>query len=166
MLMELVKLSDARPADPEGAYVDELHDVNTIIMDMCASLGDTKAFDFRVSGFGDDHWPVDVSTDLATVLEQLPDALRASRRGDPFTIDFFEQGVQRRLDFVPLSGGYQVECTSGTEWLPNPATELIASAELVTQLSELGRRFTLLATELLPRTASHEWFASYAQSIV
>lgn len=62
-------------------------------MDVCVAFGDTGAFDLRVSGFGGERWPVDVATDLATILVQLPEALAASSHGQALSLNFFEQGT-------------------------------------------------------------------------
>jgi hypothetical protein len=164
--MELVQIREAVAEEPSEVYEESLHDVNSIIMDVCASFGDTGAFEFRVSGFGDERWPVDVGTDLATVLEQLPDALSSVRNHEAFQIDFFEQGVQRRLEFVPNGPGYQVTCQSGTEWNPEPTVESVSAEDLASMLRALGQSFVLLTRKVLPRVSEHSWFSKFADVVV
>ncbi|WP_431103521.1 hypothetical protein [Roseateles noduli] len=60
-------------------YRAEEDDVRSILMDICRAL-DTRS-EFRVSGFGQQRWPVDESCDLGIFLEQLPDALRRLQAG-------------------------------------------------------------------------------------
>ncbi|MBK6686014.1 MAG: hypothetical protein IPG45_16190 [Deltaproteobacteria bacterium] len=165
MLIELVQEREAVVREPDEMYDSELHDVNTIIMDVCRSLGDSNAFAFRVSGFGDLHWPVDVATDLATVLEQLPGALLGLRQGLAFQIDFFEQGVQRRLEFEPEGSRYHVICLSGTEWRPNPPFEFVDAKALDAMLRAVGQAFVASTKNLLPDTAAHPWFVAYASGL-
>jgi hypothetical protein len=162
MFIELVQVRTANPVDPHEEYDENLHDVNAIIMDLCIALGDTHAFEFRISGFGDDRWPVDVTTDLATVLRQLPDVLAKCAKGDPFVLDLFEQGVERRLEFSPLHGLHEVRCSSGTAWRPRSQSEKIETTALIAMLHDLKSTFCHICEKLLPQTSAHPWFQTYA----
>jgi len=42
-----------------------------------------------------------VGTDLAIFLEQLPNVLRAVNAGAATEIDFYEQGIERKIEFSP-----------------------------------------------------------------
>lgn len=162
MLIKLIQTQDASPEEPEDAYEDDLHDVNAILMDICIALGDTSSFIFQVSGFGDENWPVTVSTDLATIMMQLPSALTSCNETRPFRIDFFEQGVERTLDFVPEDDFYRVTCITLTDWCPNPATEVIQSETVCTMLEDLGQKFCNVVVKLFPKTSENKWFQEYA----
>lgn len=166
MLMELVQTHTAQPTEPQEEYDEELHDVNAIVMDLCIALGETHAFEFRVSGFGDDHWPLDVATDLATVLGQLPSALVACAACAPFELNFFEQGVERRLEFEPKDTCYEVRCLSLTDWKPNPQIEQIDMIVVGSMLQRLKDTFCATCEQLLPATSAHPWFKRYAQAPV
>ena len=166
MHMEIVQLKLATPAEPDDEYDEDLHDVNAVIMDLCASLGDTHAFEFRVAGFGDERWPVDVTTDLATVVEQLPRVLAACKMGESFELSLFEQGIERTLEFVPQGHSFQVRCRSGTEWKPDPQTELMATEAVLAMLSDLKRSFCGICERLLPRTSAHPWFQEFAHGSI
>lgn len=51
-----------------------------------------------VSGFGQKKWPVDCRTDLATIIEQIPEILEKIRAERFFfKLDFYEQGIERQL---------------------------------------------------------------------
>ncbi len=89
-------------------------------MEVCEFLGDT-GYAFRISGFGQAEWPVDVWYDLSTLVEQLPDALAALRRGEPAEIDLYGQGVERTLIFEPAGDVVSITCSSRTRWQPEPA---------------------------------------------
>lgn len=161
MSFELVQLRPANPTEPHEEYDENLHDVNAIVMDMCIALGDANAFEFRVSGFGDERWPVDVATDLATVLQQLPGALTACAKGEPFDLDLFEQGIERRLEFVPRGESYEVRCSSRTDWYPAPEVERIDAKAVFAMLHRLKRTFCDMCEKLLPETSAHPWFQQY-----
>lgn len=166
MMLELVQTMSVHPEEPSEVYDEALNDVNAIIMDMCISLGDTGGFDFRVSGFGDDRWPVDVATDLATVLEQLPVALDACAAGEPFTLDFLEQGVERRLEFALIGeSSYEVTCIGNPTWNPERLTEEVRRDALLAMLAGLGSKFCALAFALLPEASKHPWFRIYADGV-
>jgi hypothetical protein len=166
MLIELVQTQTAKPTEPQEDYDEELHDVNAIIMDLCIALGETHAFEFRVSGFGDERWPLDIATDLATVLGQLPGALSACAAGAPFELNLFEQGVERRLEFEPKDTCYEVRCLSLTDWQPKPQIEQIDTALVRSMLQRLKDTFCEICENLLPATSAHPWFKSYVQGPV
>lgn len=62
-------------------YEDGVDDVRSILCDVCDALAGSSSADFIVSGFGQERWPVDVRTDLAVFLEQLPNALASVESG-------------------------------------------------------------------------------------
>ena len=73
----------------------------SVLQDICELLEEEGTISFFVSGFGDPNWPLDIATDLCVILEQLPLALTklANETGE-FELDFYEQGVERRLNCV------------------------------------------------------------------
>lgn len=97
-------------------------DYLSLVMEACSLLGETDCR-FFVSGFGDNAWPVDVYYDLSTVLEQLPDLLAGLRAGEGGILDFYGQGIERRLEFFPEGRKVGIRCRSGTAWKPNPTVE-------------------------------------------
>ncbi len=160
--MDLIQVGATPPEEPDSAYEDDLHDVNAIIMDMCEALADTKSFVFRIGGFGEERWPVDVATDLSVVLEQLPLALGATTRRLPFELDLYEQGIERRLEFVPTGDRYQITCRyigSGVE----PTVEDIPADVLEKMLCDLGRAFCKVAVTGFPKASRHPWFQEFAE---
>ncbi len=118
-------------------------------MDACALLAATTT-EFRMSGFGDDAWPVDVSYDLSTFMEALPAALAALRVGGPAEIDMYGPGVERTLTFTVDGDEVTVSCRSGTSWRPSPASETMPSAELIAMLEQVAREFGAALAVLWP----------------
>ncbi|MCE9669617.1 hypothetical protein LY474_17620 [Myxococcus stipitatus] len=141
---------------------EELDDVRSILADVCAALSEVGAVDFVASGFGQARWPVDVGTDLPVFLEQLPEALDALDAGREFTLDFYEQGLERTLRFQPVAGGYRVRCESHTAWKPAPEVEVIESRGLRTMLVDVRSRFMEVLAAAAPQVAAHAWVRAWA----
>jgi hypothetical protein len=137
-------------------YEEEEDDVNALIADVCEYLADIGGVTFRVSGFGQNPWPVDVRTDLAVFLEQLPYAISAIERSDPnFVIDFYEQGIERTLVFVRDESEFTVECISATDWVPLPTKESISAEELRSMFVWIRESFFTLVGTVAPGLTQH-----------
>lgn len=81
--------------------------------------------------------------------------------GREFELDFFEQGVERSLEFVPSGLSYDVHCRSRTSWQPHPDVERIDAAVVLAMLVKLQRTFAAIVERLLPKIAAHEWFRRF-----
>jgi hypothetical protein len=141
-------------------YDEVLDDIRSILQDICAALASDERVKFVVE-FAGERWPTDVKTDLASVLEQLPDALENTSKA--FEIDFYEQGLERTLYFEPDGGGYyQVRCESRhLTWLA-PNTGVRMPREVVRQMLErMVDRVVELASAARPNFVRHPWFASW-----
>jgi len=135
-------------------YHSETEDIRSILSDLCRTVA--KEAKFVVGGFGQDRWPVDASTDLAVLLEQLPGILRAVRAGAATEIDFYEQGIERRIEFSPAENAYNATCMSQTEWQPNPAVERVGRAVLEGMLVGVQDKVVRLIEEIAPDLAKHD----------
>ncbi len=143
-------------------YDAELDDVRSIIGDICEALDEMGAADFLVSGFGQERWPVDVRTDLAVFLEQLPRTLASVQSGSSFTLDFYEQGVERTIHFERDGEEYSARCESRTDWTPAPSTERVGRMELLTVLSDARQHLMAFLSQKAPTLASHPWMRSWS----
>ncbi|MFY2562005.1 hypothetical protein ACN469_30705 [Corallococcus terminator] len=143
-------------------YDEELDDVRSILADVCTALAETGTVDFVVSGFGQEHWPVDVQTDLVVFLEQLSEALTSIDAEAPFILDFYEQGLERSLHFEFQSHHYLARCESHTEWRPAPMVESIGKDSLQEMLGGIRRSFVRMLERLAPHVASHPWMRAWA----
>jgi hypothetical protein len=156
MRIELT-LRDA-PADAGNlrTYDPELDDIRSILGDVCERVPEGGGT-FVISGFGQDPWPVDVRTELTVLLEQLPDALDALQSHAPFELDFYEQGLQRKITFAPLGTDYLASCQSYGNWQPAAVVERIDSASLFLTLMAVQREFMRFLRQSFPGLARHPW---------
>lgn len=115
-------------------FDSDLDCIESMLMNVCEQIDNDKECEFQISGFGESRWPVDVDTDLVTFLEQLPLAIRQVSRKKSFSIDFYEQGIERVLMFSHVDEEWIVKCESKTDW--NPSIELysFSSKELENML--------------------------------
>lgn len=146
-------------------YDEQLDDVRSVIADACELLAMSEGIAFVVHGFSDQAWSVDVATDLAVVLEQLPEALEALREASDFTIDFYEQGVERALDFHGEGEEIEIECRSGHRtWRPDPQTITIRRDELTRMLRRLAEDFCKLLGSVCQELAEHPWLREWKRA--
>lgn len=163
----LVRSLDVVPRVPAQSYDEQVADVNTMLIDLCHSFAESDNLTFLVSGFGQPTWPVEVRPDLSVFLEQLPQLIMAIDQETPeFVLDFYEQGLERRLYFCRAAGStFQVRVESDTDWQPNPREETIAANELRNMLSGVRDVFARTVQHAAPEAYSHPWFRSWlAQS--
>jgi len=145
------------------SYDLELDNVISILSDVC-EFAQSKRGVFRVGGFGQAQWPVDVRTDLCVVLEQLPEVLAAVKSGKPTVLDFYEQGIQRRITFTPAAANYEMTCTAFSRyWEPSPATERIGRVALGRMLSGVLDEFMGFMRCVAPALEQHPWIRIWLQ---
>lgn len=136
---EICTSDSHRPGEFKFDLDTPVDDHRSILAALCDEL--SQYIDFRVSGFGQSRWPVDVETDLPIFLEQLPGAIMKANTGHEFEIDFYEQGLERRLEFIPDGSSFHVTCASGTDWRPDPLFQEIDRLDLIAILRLPLRQF-------------------------
>lgn len=140
-------------------YDPELDDVRSILTDVCDLAGQQSQF--LVSGFGQHSWPVDAKTDLVVLLEQLPEALIAVSESAPFEIDFYEQGIERKVVFSPEGNRYTASCFSYGKFKPNPAIHHIDRDSLSQMLTSVRDEFVRFMRSNCPGLLSHPWMRDW-----
>ena len=146
-------------------YDPILDDLTSVVCDSCEVLARSSGIRFVVM-FDDDPWSVDVHTDLAVILEQLPAAVRALKTSRSATIDFYEQGVQRQLEFSGEGGLVEARCGSAHPNWEAPGTVLqLERGPTVTMLTELGNDFHHLLRQACPELAAHEWIREWRAAL-
>jgi hypothetical protein len=141
-------------------YNPTLDDIRSILMDVCQSV--ERRGKFQISGFGQDVWPVNIGTDLAIFMEQLPIVIRSIASNLPAEIDLYEQGVERTISFSPTANNtYLASCTSHTNWQPNPEIEQVDRDSLQQMLLTVRNEFMRLIREIAPGLDQHPWVKSW-----
>lgn len=151
----------------------EFDDYRSILSEVCRQLEETGAISFVVQGFGEMKWRVDVATDLVVILEQLPALFSWASEPEPgsvFNLDFYEQGVERRLVLSPSEENIRVEGipvnTGKNRWNPEINTEMIPKITLKIQITKLTTTFLKVAEEICPTSANHPWLSSHFSIII
>lgn len=148
------------PAVPRTPYLEARHDVPLsphdelvhVLSAQCRALAATGGVSFLVGGFGQDRWPVDAETDLAVVLEQLPGVLAGLRReGEPFQLNFYEQGIERYLTGTRQGNEVGVVCMSmALRWTADPSVEIVRLSEAEKMFHELRDRYSVTIDRVCP----------------
>ena len=142
-------------------YDFELDSIISILSDLCEFAQSHRGV-FNVGGFGQARWPVDVRTDLCVVLEQLPEVLKAVRSGNSVVLDFYEQGIERRLTFAPSGEECEVTCAAFSPyWNPSPATERIGREVLEHMLAAVLDEFLNFLRRVAPELERHPWIRDW-----
>ncbi|MEO7716648.1 MAG: hypothetical protein ABIY70_10620 [Capsulimonas sp.] len=145
------------PREPIRGVItpEELEDILYDVCDLgilhgiCVALDQAKCWEFRVSGFGDDDWGVDVWIDLCTIVEQLSDVtdwLLSGASDTSCDLDFYEQGVERYLTLCWVDEAkISITCVNRSSyhrtWRPDPETESLEYAVFRFMLARLAADF-------------------------
>lgn len=152
----LVAPSTAEPAAEGPSYLD----YESIVMELCSRLAETDCV-FRMAGFGQKQWPVDIRYDLSTLVEQLPELLSALRSNGSVEVDLYGQGVERTLSFVVAGDRVTTACASRTGWIPNPDVEEIDLAELLAMIESVAFEFAKFMRMVWPQCAKTAPFVDW-----
>jgi hypothetical protein len=121
---------DADYLEDRGPLEDP-SDYYYLAMRGCADLAQTDAA-FRIGGFGTEDWGFDISYDMSSFVESLPELVEALHGRKEFELDLYPQGVERTLTFrFPGDDMVEVECDSRTSWVPNPSKETSSRTQLL-----------------------------------
>ncbi|WP_431286568.1 hypothetical protein [Roseateles chitinivorans] len=144
-------------------YRSDLDDARSILIDVCWALESRS--EFRLSGFGLPRWPVDAGTDLAILLEQLPHALRQLEAGQIAVIDFYEQGVECRIEWMPEGSEIVATCRGFGRLFLDPVVETMATSEVIEMLSKAWATFIETLTQMAPELLDHPWIVEWRKGI-
>jgi hypothetical protein len=95
-------------------------------------------------------WPVDVLTDLSCIIPQLPFAIEALKKNKIFSLEFFEQGLERKMIFYHSPEKIRIKCYSLFDHLRSPIIESIKPSELEHLLKTLLNNFIKIANKYNP----------------
>lgn len=165
-LAALVPVGETMPETPSPVrnYDNQLDSITSILGDICESLEEGRSVRFLVAGFGEDAWPVDVHTDLAVVIEQVPNALKQLQDGTEAVIGFYEQGIEREVSVVPHGSEAVLACRGLGGFAPNPSVVRMPLADVIVMLQTLLRDFSRAAHVRCPDLVAHPWFSEWLHS--
>lgn len=151
--------------DRPPSYNDQDDDANSVIIDLCDILEETGIVRFRVGGFGQDTWPVDVAFDLASILEQLPEVIDSIyKKHYPFYLHFYEQGIQRQLVFEKTDKLLKISCYSGTSWEPSPSFISVNEEYVLSMLLNLKETFVQVVKKICPELSTSDLFTAWCSN--
>lgn len=143
-------------------YDGDLDDVRSLIKDVCGALEKANVH-FLVASPKSGVWPVDVATDLAVAIEQIPEFVRFLQdlEGKFFELDFYEQGIQRRIEFRRVGQMYEVVCSSygGSPLLEKSISEVAAWRGMI---FEFWGKFIRAVEKVAPLAVQHPWWKEWA----
>ncbi|MEM7594896.1 MAG: hypothetical protein AAF383_25940 [Cyanobacteria bacterium P01_A01_bin.83] len=148
--------------------IDNIEDVLSLI---CENIEELDLARFELRGFGKSLWPVDVSTDLLTILEQLPDFLifLNDTNCQQGCLKLYEQGIEKKLFFNKHDHVLIINCKSLSnansnnneikrDWGIESEEESIEIDKLIDMIGELIAVFISLSNEYFPELTNHEIF--------
>jgi len=161
--------------DEENYYninLDKVEDVREIFWAICRKLEDSNFVRFRVEGFGNLPWPVDVATDFMILLEQFSEFLQFLHTLELNIgyLDFYEQGVETKLIFTKEINSIKINCrplydsyyeTPDLDWAKESVEEIIEKESLENMIYELIRTFVSIANELCPEFTNNKYFQEW-----
>lgn len=107
-----IELGVARAAT-DGSYsplaVPPSADIDEIFSLVCERGQETDGLKLSVELGELGQLPVDVKVDLPVLLEQLNEAIDAASEERRFQLDFYEQGIEKIILFLPTEGRYVVQ---------------------------------------------------------
>ncbi len=146
-------------------YDVELDNITSVFSDICETLSLQPNVQFIVSGFGQELWPVDVKTDLLCAVEELGEIVqKISLENYNFELDFYEQGVERKLIFESRDLEVIIKCESYTNWIPLPSSITMSKNEVKEIFYSLKFTFCSAADQACPNLINHEWFKAWSES--
>ena len=153
--MKLIVLSEYKVNKRTNTELKEydlmLDDGRSVIADICEIFHESKKIKFHVSGFGQDSWPVDCLYDLTSIIEQIPRILKDIAEDESnFILDFYEQGIERTINFNLIEDNYILTCESNTDWNPIPQVITIKKQKIEIMLEQLVKYFLEYAGALCP----------------
>lgn len=160
--LSLIEPRQRTRADLSPPSAETPEDLVSVLVEICSRLQEL-GYEFNVQICSVREWPVDVRTDLAVIVEQLPDALDALADGREDRLEFYEQGVERVVALRNQSDGVLVAWWRLTASTASPMESAVVPRTLVAEaLGGLGREFLSAANTRCGRLAQTPTFFQYS----
>lgn len=147
-------------------YDPELDDIRSILHDVCVELKNQKV-EFNVINPTEGEWPTDVFSDFKMIVEQLPAFLHFLSSEDlkSFDLGFWEQGIQRILEFRRIGSRLELNCTTFSLTPPVVQTSLEDAGYWLTMTTALWNRFYNSVKALMPSAILHPWWREWVAQL-
>ncbi len=151
-----------------------------IVTNICDHLQEINSARFIVQGFPDlfgsstsmEYWPVDVGTDLMTIIYELPDVIKDLRNHIDSSIYLCEQGTEKDIRVHVGDGIAELTCldysthkvaSDGSTCVPDisPTIERLPVAELIDMLGQVIDEFIRLAIKYCANIDDHPTFQKF-----
>lgn len=121
--------------------------IEEVWMHLCSALSSIDGIKFVIEGFGV-KWPVDVETDLSTVIPQVFDGLELLKSDRGFSIELFEQGIEKELNFIISCDDVEITCSNMVGGEKLAKLEVIEKKNLLKMLHDFNEQL-LIAGRLM-----------------
>ena len=143
-------------------YDYDLDSIESLIIDLCELLSQTKLVNFNVSGFGL-KWQLDLASDLSSIVSQIPSFIEALDKSTDSSIQFYEQGTEREL-FVKCEGDMVViVCKDLNGNLLTNREESLPKVEVIIMLKQVLKNFLFLSNRIAPSIVQHKIFINWVR---
>ncbi len=145
-------------------YDQALEDWRSLLRDICVVLQKLGARFIVVSPEAG-PWPVDVTTDLPVALEQMPELLSFLNNpiSKAFEFDFYEQGIQRRIELRKFGDKLEVACRAYSQ-SPMIEKSTCAVAYWRSMISEFLQKFSTTVVKIAPQVSAHPWWKEWSDT--
>lgn len=146
-------------------YDEELDDISSLISDACRFMSVRGGYEFSLTSHVVRHIALDVGTDLAIVLEQIPQLLTWLRQetSEQFTLLLYEQGVNLRIELTKTGNAIRLrfsELTSGHEL----GVDIASAHAIETGARAVSDYFIEFVRSRCNPIFTHPWFQEWLSS--
>ncbi len=164
MNIELQIPKDAKCRAGLRIYDPENDGLVSVLIDI--ALGLPASCDLIVSGFGRGRWTTITDIDLPLILEQLPDAYAAISMRQSFNLDFYEQHLQRFIQFEATGAAYVATVSPFDGSSPDAfENEQIATADLTRMLDNLRNTLIDYCQQNFPELRQNAIFDAWLKDV-
>lgn len=161
---EFVKPSAGMDASSLTDSFEEDGGYEYFVMYACDLLGRTDC-KFHIGGFGLDDWGFDVSYDMSSFVEELPELIEGVRTRRDVEMFLYPQGVERTLYFSSKDSVIQIRCESETGWKPSPSVEEISRQDFIALLRKFAKDFSEALVSAAPLVAYRPPFVQWRNEV-
>lgn len=142
----------------------EGYDFDSLIVDICNIFYDSEKIYFKIGGFGETDWGADCKTDLPCVLEQMDVILQGIKNKEKFEIDFYEQGMERTLEFLFDERNVSIKCSCYINWIPQPPIVFMSYDAVYKLFIKLYNNFLECINMIIPKIQEIKLFKDWIKS--